>query len=230
VGADGLRSHLRSWAALAHAAVAGGRFGVRRHFRVAAAEVPDRVEVWWGAGCEAYVTPVGPAEVGVAMLWSGPAAGFDDLLGRFPALAARLAGRPVTSRDRGAGPLRQRVRGVVRGSLALVGDAAGYVDAITGEGLSLAFQQAAALVAAAAGGDLAAYAAAHRRLGRVPDTLTRLLLAVERRPALRRRAVRALAADPALFSRLLAIHARQLPPTAFGPASAARLAWRLARA
>jgi flavin-dependent dehydrogenase len=122
------------------------------------------------------------------------------------------------------------VRGVVRGNLALAGDASGYVDAITGEGLSLAFQQAEALAAALAAGDLRRYAAAHRRAARLPDAMTRLLLFAEARPGLRRRTVRALAADPALFSRLLAIHARQLPPTAFGPASAARLAWRLARA
>lgn len=219
------------------------RFGVRRHYRVPASELPRVVEVWWAEGCEAYVTPVGPEEVGVAMLWSGRKAGFDALLAGFPRLAARFVGRPVVSDDRGAGPLLQRVSGVVlvgagvRGSadgvgggLALVGDAGGYVDAITGEGLSLAFAEAEALVAAVVAGDLPAYAAAHRRLGRVPNTLTRLLLAIERRPALRRRAIRALAAEPALFSLLLAIHARQRPATAFFPAGAARLAWRLATA
>jgi flavin-dependent dehydrogenase len=214
------------------------RFGVRRHYRVPPGELPRVVEVWWGDGCEAYVTPVGPEEVGVAMLWSGRKAGFDALLRGFPGLARRFVGRPVISDDRGAGPLLQRTRGVIRGGaaaggaaggLALVGDAAGYVDAITGEGLSLAFHQAEALVAAVIVGDLSAYAAAHRRLGRVPNALTSLLLAIERRPTLRRRAIRALAAEPALFSRLLAIHARQLPAAAFFPAGAARLAWRLAR-
>lgn len=283
VGADGLRSRVRRWTGLedergsreaqpadespspapAPAADPLARFGVRRHYRVPAAEVPPVVEVWWGDGCEAYVTPVGPEEVGVAMLWSGRKTGFDALLAGFPALAARFVGRPVVSDDRGAGPLLQPVRRVVAGNLALVGDAGGYVDAITGEGLSLAFQHAEALVAAlGAGGStagatpgssregaegdatepapqrfagdraldraLATYAAAHRRLGRVPNALTRLLLAVERRPALRRRAIRALAADPALFSLLLAIHARQRPARAFFPAGAARLAWRLA--
>lgn len=228
--------------AVSPAAPAGAptaRFGVRRHYRVPAAELPRVVEVWWGDGCEAYVTPVGPEEVGVAMLWSGRKAGFDALLAGFPRLAARFVGRPVVSDDRGAGPLLQRARGVIRGGaaaggaaggLALVGDASGYVDAITGEGLSLAFGHAEALIAAVVAGDLASYAAAHRRLGRVPNALTRLLLAVERRPLLRRRAVRALAAEPALFSRLLAIHARQRPALSFFPAGAARLAWRLATA
>lgn len=256
VGADGLRSRVRRWAGLETEdrrkplpeSAPAARFGVRRHYRVPAAELPRVVEVWWGDGCEAYVTPVGPEEVGVAMLWSGRKAGFDALLAGFPVLARRFVGRPVVSDDRGAGPLLQRAGGVVRGGagvrgaglrgssdvaaggLALVGDAGGYVDAITGEGLSLAFAQAEALIAAVVAGDVAGYATAHRRLGRVPNALTRLLLAVERRPALRRRAIRALAAEPALFSLLLAIHARQRPAMAFFPVGAARLAWRLATA
>lgn len=235
VGADGLLSRMRGWGGLDSArgakASEGGRFGVRRHYAVGGSggmEVPDKVEVWWGEGCEAYVTPVAADEVGVAILWSGRKAGFDELLAGFPRLAASLAGCAERSRDRGAGPLRQRVGGVTRGNLALVGDAAGYVDAITGEGLSLAFRQAEALAAALAAGDPRRYATAHRRLGRVPDAMTRLLLAVERRPWLRRRTVRALAADPALFSRLLALHVGALPPSEFGFGGAARLVGRLA--
>ncbi|HEX2251669.1 MAG TPA: NAD(P)/FAD-dependent oxidoreductase [Thermoanaerobaculia bacterium] len=229
VFADGLLSRGRRLAGLAARPVRHRRFGVRRHYAVPTAAVPDVVEVWWGERCEAYVTPTGAGEVGIAMLWAGRTATFDHLLAGFPRLAERLADAEIVSRDRGAGPLRQRVRGVVRGNLALVGDAAGYVDAITGEGLSLAFHQAAALAAAVAAGDLAHYAADHRRLGRLPDTMTRLLLALERRPPLRRRALRALAADPVLFSRLLAIHTRALPPRALGWQGAARLALSLAR-
>lgn len=227
VGADGLRSRVRRWAGLDGPAQPAGsqRFGVRRHF--ALAPWCDLVEVHWGPGAEAYVTPVAPGQVGVAILWSEPAKGFDDLLGRFPALAARLAGAEALSRDRGTGPLAQRVRGVVRGRLALVGDAAGYLDAITGEGMAVAFHQAAALGRALAAGDLAPYAAAHRRIARLPDLMTRLVLGLERRPRLRRRALRALAADPALFSRLLGIHGRLLPPRDLGLDGALRLAWGL---
>jgi len=237
VGADGLLSRLRGWAGLAGRPARQRRFGVRRHLRVAQGEVPDKVEVWWGDGCEAYVTPVAGDEIGVAVLWqdrAGEAAGFDRLLARLPRLAGRLQGRPAASRDRGAGPLAQRVRRAFAGNLALVGDAAGYVDAITGEGLSLAFQQAEALVASlvaeGGAGDLERYEYARRRLARLPDTTTRLLLFVERHRALRRRAIRALAADPALFSRLLALHVRDLPLASFGWSGAARLAWRLAAA
>jgi flavin-dependent dehydrogenase len=227
VGADGLLSSVRRWAGLDGAPEPRRRqrFGVRRHY--AMPPWSDRVEVHWGPRCEAYVTPISQQEIGVAMLWSGPAHGFDDLLGLFPRLADRLAGVPYTSRDRGAGPLRQRARGVVRGPVALVGDASGYLDAITGEGLAVTFHQAAALVAAVAAGDLARYAAAHRRIGRLPGILTSVVLACERRPVLRRRAVAALAAEPALFSRLLGIHGRTLPARQLGLNGALRLAWRL---
>jgi flavin-dependent dehydrogenase len=225
-GADGLHSRVRQWAGLESSEGSLRRFGVRRHY--ALAPWSDFVEVYWGpSGCEAYVTPVGAGEVGVAMLWSGGKSRFDDLLGRFPGLAARLAGVPVTSKDRGAGPLHQKVRRVYQGQVALVGDAAGYLDAITGEGLAMALHQSAALVAAIQAGDLARYAAAHRRIGRLPDFMTSLVLGFERRPALRRRAIKALAAEPALFSRLLGIHGRTLPPRQLGLDGALRLVWRL---
>src|ERR1700680_2499172 len=228
IGADGLRSRVRRWAGLEGPPARRRRFGVRRHFTCR--PWSDMVEVYWGADCEAYVTPVGADEVGVAMLWSDRKARFDDLLARFPALAARLDGAPAASRDRGAGPLLQRPRGVCRGNVALVGDASGYVDAITGEGLAVALHQSAALIAALAAGDLTRYAARHRRIGRLPDNMTALLLAVERRPWLRHRMVRALAAEPALFSRLLGIHARALPPARLGIDGALRLVYRLVTA
>lgn len=227
VGADGLRSRVRRWAGLATTAPdpRRERFGVRRHF--ALAPWSDCVEVYWAEGCEAYVTPVGEQEVGVAMLWSGWKSRFDDLLARFPALAERLRGAPEISRDRGAGPLRQKVRQVVSGRVVLVGDASGYFDAITGEGLSLAFHQAKALAGAMADRDLAPYARRHRRRALLPDALTGLLLWVEKRPALRRRMIRALAREPAIFSRLLALHARALPVRQLGSWTAPRLLWRL---
>jgi flavin-dependent dehydrogenase len=228
VGADGLRSHLRRHAGLDGPRARLRRFGVRRHFSVA--PWSDFVEVYWGPGCEAYVTPVGPHQIGIAMLWSGGASGFDTLLAHFPSLRERVAGAPAASKDRGAGPLHQRVRAVRQGNLALVGDAAGYLDAITGEGLAVALHESAALTAALAGGDLAPYAAAWKKINRLPDTMTSLMLFLERRPRLRARAIRALAAEPALFSRLLGIHARTLPPRDLGLDGALRLAWRLVAA
>jgi len=222
VAADGLRSPLRRWSGLERSEPpTRGRFGMRRHFAVE--PWSDTVEVHWSDGVEAYVTPVGPEEVGVALLWGGGGGTYDALLARFPDLKSRLAGAAATTRVAGCGPLRQRVGGVVQRNLALVGDASGYVDAITGEGLTLAFRQATALAEAISAADLRRYARAHRRLRRLPDLLTHLALLLSRRPALRRRVLAALAAEPALFGRILAVHAGDAGLTAVGPRGALKL-------
>ena len=111
--------------------------------------------------------------------------------------------------------------------MALVGDAAGYLDAITGEGLAVALHESAALVEAILAGDLGLYAAAHRRINRLPNLMTGLVLALERRPRLRARAIRALAAEPALFSRLLGIHARTLAAAGSRPRRFSGWLWRV---
>jgi flavin-dependent dehydrogenase len=224
VGADGLHSKLRHWSGLASGELrlAPRRFGIRRHFKVC--PWTEFVEVHWSDGAEAYVTPVASDVVGVAVLWSPPRSTtqpacaawpgedvedrlgtFDRLLRSFPVLADRLSNIEVVSRTMAAGPLRQRARGVTCGNLALVGDAAGYVDAITGEGMALAFHQAVDLADAIAAGDLSIYPAAHRRHRRVPNLLTEAALGLARNPRLRRRALAALAEEPAFFDQILAV-------------------------
>jgi len=222
VGADGL--HGRTRAALGAAARSGPRrrYGMRRHFRVA--PWSDLVEVHWAGGVEAYVTPVAADLVGIAFLWSaapGDRADYTTLLSRFPALGARLgpAAVPVTG-VRGGGPFDTRIDPVARGRVLLVGDAAGYLDAITGEGLSLAFASASALVDATLAGDVPAYVRAWGRIRRQHVALTRLLLWIAERPALRRRVVRALERRPRAFRAFLALNTgawgwtRALPATA----------------
>lgn len=233
VAADGLRSSLRRTSGLG---AADGRwhprarFGVSRHLRLA--PWSERVEVTFGAAAEAYVTPLAADEIGVAILWSGGKGSFDDLLAtRLPAdLAERLAAGTVIGRDHGAGPLLQPARGAVAGGgrIALVGDAAGYVDALTGEGLSLGFEAALALGEALAADDLALYARRHARLAALPNGLTRLLLVAARRPWLRRRLVAALAADPALFGNFLGLLGDRRPLADLRLGRALRLCGRLA--
>jgi flavin-dependent dehydrogenase len=148
VAADGLASPLRHAEGLDVPSRARRRFGMRRHFAVR--PWSSSVEVHLGEGMEAYVTPVARDCVGVAILFESQArAGlsFDALLARFPELAARLVGSVPASATLGAGPFACAARVRVRDRFALVGDAAGYVDAVTGEGLSLAFRAAAALCA-----------------------------------------------------------------------------------
>lgn len=140
VAADGLHSTIRRLAGLERTVTGRGRrFGLRQHF-----EVPpwsELIEVHWADRAEVYITPVSPTVVGVAVL--GPAkTDFAATIAALPALAARLRGARPASGLRGAGPFRQRAARPSRGRVLLVGDASGYVDAITGEGLRLGFEQA----------------------------------------------------------------------------------------
>lgn len=158
VAADGLHSTVRRWVGLQETARPtrgpAARWGQRQHFRVR--PWTRLVEVHWAARSEAYVTPVGPDEVGVAVVGSTRAPLLEQLRA-FPRLAERLAGVDPTGGVRGAGPLRQRVAGRVAGRVLLVGDAAGYVDALTGEGIAVSMASARSLVAAVLQGEPAAY-------------------------------------------------------------------------
>jgi flavin-dependent dehydrogenase len=145
VAADGLHSWTRRELGLDRPSGRAGRYGLRQHFQVA--PWSSHVDVLWGAEAEAYVTPVGSDIVGVAVL-SRRRRPFREHLAQFGPLVERLAGAEPLSPVQGAGPLRQRSRRRTAGRVLLVGDASGYVDALTGEGISLGLAQARAAVAA----------------------------------------------------------------------------------
>ena len=140
--ADGLHSPIRAGLGLQRGPTRTRRWGIKRH--IAVAPWSDRVEVYWAEHTEAYVTPVADDCVGIAILTSEQGR-FERHLAEFPALRERIDGHPHQP-DRAAGPLRQKVRCRVAGRVLLVGDAAGYVDALTGEGLGLAFAASRLLV------------------------------------------------------------------------------------
>lgn len=199
VAADGLHSTVRETVGLSAPSRPGGplRWGLRRHFAVAPPS--DSVEVTWAEHSEAYVTPVGPELTGVAVL-SSSRGGFDEQLVAFPELAARLRGVEPASTVRGSGPLRQRVRGQVAGRVLLVGDAAGYIDALTGEGLALAFASAEALVDCLVRDRPDQYQRTLARLSRRSRWITSGLLWARGNALTSRRVVPAAARAPALFS------------------------------
>jgi flavin-dependent dehydrogenase len=195
VAADGLRSPVRTRLGLGRPDPRPPRFGLRRHFAVR--PWSDLVEVHWGPDAEAYVTPVGPDLVGVAVL-SSARRPFEQHLSRFPDLADRLQGTAATT-TLGAGPLRQRVAARVAGRVLLVGDAAGYVDALTGEGVSVSLASARALAGCLAAGRPADYERQWRQASRRYRVLTEALLAAARRPAVRRALVPTAAHLPRVF-------------------------------
>lgn len=171
------------------------RYGLRQHFAVA--PWSEYIEVHWAPNVEAYVTPVSPGIVGIAMLGRQ---GFDFAaeLAAIPALAARLQDAVPASSLRGAGPLYQRARRARAGRVLLVGDASGYVDAITGEGLRLGLAQARAAVACIVDGRPARYDREWRSISRDFRILTTALVAAANSP-LRRTIVPLARALPAVF-------------------------------
>jgi 2-polyprenyl-6-methoxyphenol hydroxylase-like FAD-dependent oxidoreductase len=204
VGADGARSRVRQWSGLEAYTHLDSRFAYRKHYQVT--PWSDCSEVYWGQRVQAYLTPVAPHEICVAVVAQNAELRIDAALRAFPQLAERLANAPVSSTERGAVTSMHRLEHVTRGNVALIGDASGTVDAISGEGLCLSFRQAAALADALEMNDLRAYQRAHRRLRRRPAHMARLMLRMDGRPWLRRRVMRTFASDPGIFERVLAVH------------------------
>jgi flavin-dependent dehydrogenase len=198
VAADGLHSPIRRACGLDPPTRPAGRprFGIRRHYRVAPPS--GFVEVYWERDSEAYLTPLADDLLGVAIL--GPVkGGFAERLAAFPAVADQLAGAEQIGSDRGAGPLRQNVPRRIHGRVLLVGDASGYVDALTGEGISVGLAQADALVDCVAAGRPEDYERRWRQVSRTSRLLTAGLLWARNRPALGPRIVPTAAALPAVF-------------------------------
>jgi menaquinone-9 beta-reductase len=223
-GADGGHSPVRRWAGLDACHHESRRFGFRRHYRVA--PWSQYMEIHWGDRCQLYVTPVAEDEVCVVLISRDQHLRLEDALPGFPAVERRLAAADASNLQRGGVTASRRLKAVCRGNVALVGDASGSVDAITGEGLCLLFQQAVALAGALEAGDLAQYQAAHRRIGRRPEFMADLMLMLDRTGGLRSRAFRALAGRPSLFAGMLAMHVGEISTTKFLTNGLA-LGWRM---
>ena len=200
VAADGLHSAVRRAVGIEAHAGTPRRYGVRWHYRVPAWS--EFVEVHWSRWGEAYVTPVEPDLVGVAILSSQR-----PELACFPSLARHLQGASCGP-ARGCGQLRQLVSRRVAGRVLLVGDAAGYEDALTGEGISLAVKQAAAAVRAIVDDKPLSYERTWRRVTRDYRFLTRGLVLASAPRATRGAIVPACSLLPPAFQQAVNILAR----------------------
>ncbi len=208
IGADGHASRVRKWAGLDRWRRVRERLGFRVHYR--AVPWADHVEVYWHTEFQMYVAAVADDEVMVAVLCHDPHVRVEDGLDAFPELRERLGAAARVTMERGGISATRRLWVVTQGSVALVGDASGSVDAITGEGLGLAFRQASALADALAAGNLDLYETAHRRLMRRPTFMADLLMLLDGRPNLQYRALHYLARHPLVFRSLLALHVGQI--------------------
>jgi flavin-dependent dehydrogenase len=209
VGADGSNSRVRRWAGLDSGRLRS-RYAFRRHYRIA--PWTDHMEVYWGDRCQGYATAVSEDQVCVAVASHDPNLRLEQALRELPQLAQRLQGADIVSTERGALTGNRTLSRVWRGNVALIGDASGMVDAITGEGLGLAFSQAAALARCFTSGNLARYQAEHRRLMLRPRLMARLMLTLDGCPQLQRRTLRVFHKNPEIFRRLVALHVGALPP------------------
>ena len=210
VGADGTNSRVRRWANLTAHSRTGRRYAFRRHYRIQ--PWTDRMEVYWGKHSQGFTNPVSSEEVCVAVASPDPELRLDESLLAFPELNARLRGMQMSSVERGSVSANRKLKRVWRANVALIGDASGTVDAITGEGLGLAFRQAVILADCLASGGLNGYNAAHRRLALRPLLMARLMLTLDGRPRLQERTLRAFRERPEVFRRLLALHVGNLSP------------------
>ncbi len=211
IGADGAQSAVRKAACLDVGRIVSRRFALRQHFQLApGATASTYVEVYWAAGTQAYVTPISDGCIGIAVLSTKKLTSMPAALAAFPALVRLLEGAVPASTPRGAVSMHRMLRRVQRGSVALVGDASGSVDAVTGDGLALGFSQALALGRALQAGNLQLYQNEHTRLSRTARLMSRTLLTMGSHPLLTRASIFLLQHLPGLFSALLRFHT-QLP-------------------
>ena len=175
IGADGLHSPIRKRFQLDLPSKRPSRIGIRQHYQIS--PWSDYVEVYWSEYGECYVTPVGESEVGVAMLVykeklpprihgenDTTISSFDQMLQWYPQLASRLQNATTTSTIRGAGTFEQRVSTPIFHRIFLVGDAAGYLDPITGEGIRLGLASARLAIENIIHNTPAKYQKDHKRL------------------------------------------------------------------
>lgn len=209
LAADGLYSPIRSMLGLERPAKRRPRLGLRRHYAIA--PWSPFVEVYWSEDAEAYVTPVGPQLVGVAVLFRGDPLPegrgsrdrYEQLLSRFPELVARLS-QPCTA-VRGSGPFERQLSSRTAGRVLLIGDAAGYLDPITGEGIRLGLASAAVALDCIEGSRPEQYNRQWWLHTRRYWWLTLGLLWMRDRPPLRRAMVPFLRTVPGAFSRIVGV-------------------------
>lgn len=225
IGADGQASSVRRWAGLDHTLQKKLRYGFRRHYQIT--PWSDFVEVHWAPAGQLYVTPVSSDSVCVVFVTRDLKQDRTDILASFPEIAERLKDAPLLSQQRGAVSATRKLRRVTNETVALIGDASGSVDAVTGEGLAMSFRQAHALAAAIEAGSLEQYAIAHRQIGRLPHTMGSLMLTMDRWHHIEDRAIGALASAPELFRELLAVHLGTNSLLKFALSRGPQFGWKL---
>jgi len=248
IGADGLRSTVARLAGAGNAP-RGGRYTVGGYLeglqpldvpRASPPGLPGEIHLGANRYCGVAYLPDGVANVTIALTrgelraWRGRLpAGYWAALRAFPGLGDRLTKAALVGRLRTSGPLGYCRRRAVIGRVLLAGDAAAFMDPMTGQGLYLAMRSAelaasTALGALGGGGStrriLQGYDRLHRREFADAFLLSRALQCLAFRPPVIRRAMRRLTDAPEVGTRLIdAIGNVHAAASVLRPAFVARL-------
>jgi menaquinone-9 beta-reductase len=225
VGADGGASQVRRWAGLEQGSLRTERLGFRRHYRIA--PWSDNVEVHWCDFGQAYVAPLAAEEICVTAMTSQRGRDFDSILEGLPYLREKFRGQLIGGRDRGALTTTRRLRRVTSGNVALVGDASGSSDAVTGSGLASAFREALLLADSLGRDAIEDYEREHAKILQLPQAMASFMTRMDRWTWWRDRVIHMLAGSPDLFAKLLAVHTGEETLAHFATTQGVRLGFRL---
>jgi flavin-dependent dehydrogenase len=212
VAADGLHSHVARWMGWARAPRAPHRYAFVGH-AAAPGHGVDSVLVTVLDRCEVYTTPTSADELLVGVL--GTKSGLRGDGERAEAAYARhvAAAHPDLVVDgatvRGAGPFWVRSSRVAGNGVFLLGDAAGFLDPLTGDGMSDAVVSAsklAEILASRRQGAEAAYARWEAGQWRRRAFVARLARVLTGSSAVARRAMRRVQQRPVTLNRLLEVN------------------------
>lgn len=210
VGADGARSRVAQSLSVEAGRGWPRRLGLVAHYTGVPA-LADQGEMHVGAGYYVGLAPLagGRLNVGMALPLDSdrrPAdVRFAAAIAGLPEVAARLDGARRLAPIRGASPIGHRVRAAAGPGWMLVGDAAGFIDPFTGEGIYRALRSARAAAEVLAAGDDGAerrYLTARRRAFAAKDALTWLVQGMLAAPPALGYVVRRLSERPRLAEAL----------------------------
>lgn len=213
VGADGLRSTTRRLLGWSMAPAEPHRHALVSHLNVPRHRVGGVVVTLLQSN-EVYVAPSGRDELLAVVL--GPPGSLRSPSARVAASYRTIvaAAHPEFSQAeigpiRGAGPFRVSSRTVAEGGAFLVGDAAGFIDPITGDAMSAGFRAAAFLAELLAGAVPSAEARYRRWYAaqwRTRRLVTAIALGLSGSPWLARRALAGLGRHPEALEPLLEVN------------------------
>ena len=213
IAADGRESRLARAVGLSSHPARPRRWAIGGYFQGADVN-PTRGEMHVRAGHYIGVAPVPGGLVNACLVaahtrgaagWRDPAARLRHVVHNDPMLAARFAGAELVEPPHMLGPMAVDSHAAAVPGMVLAGDAAGFIDPITGDGLRFALE----------GATIAAGVVAELLAGRCDRSLVPMVVAARRQAAFAgkwrfNRAIRSLVASPAAVT-AAAVAARVMP-------------------